>query len=87
MGVNQFLVNIGVIPWYIWHMERRQVVEIGVILVVDAETFEVIFEHNLSLTRQNIHCDISNRRWYHINVVLTNQPLRCNYFEDIEVSE
>ena len=30
--------------------------------VVDAETFDVIFFHNLTLTRQHIHCDVSNKR-------------------------
>ena len=41
-------------------MERQKIVKIGVILVVDAENFEVIFEQNLALTHQHIHRDISS---------------------------
>ena len=35
-------------------------VNIGVILVVDDENSELIFGNNLILTRQHIHCGISN---------------------------
>ena len=62
-------------------------VKIGVILVVDAETFEVIFGNNLTLKRQHIYRDIYNQRGDHIIFSLTNQPLRCNYFGEIEVSK
>ena len=33
----------------------------GVIFVVDTDTFEVLFEHNLAFRRQHIHCDSSNQ--------------------------
>ena len=35
-------------------------VENGVILVVDAEAFEVLFGKNLAFTRQHIQCGIFN---------------------------
>ena len=35
-------------------------VNIGVIFVVDAETFEVLFGHNLEFINQDIHFYISN---------------------------
>ena len=41
-------------------MERQKNLKIGVVLVVDAENFEVLFGYNKALTRQHINRDISN---------------------------